>query len=139
MRAAFNTTCDLINGPGGPDPGNVRVSGACRAVPETHQLPTSLPLSDRVAYITMIFATPLPPLVTPDGDDYVLNMGWADMIAIPSGNIPVYQVLFVELVDTYAFPDYYRAHVREIPGLVFLGQESGYLLVQQDGSRILVT
>lgn len=139
MRARFNTTCDIITGASSPIPGEVIFTCPCRFVPETKELPLTDPLSDRVAYVTMDGGIPVGPDVSGGPDMYISNYGYANVVSIPSGNIPVYQIMFTEVVLHIPGPLYYRAHVRVIPGLDFLGQETLEALTQEDGSLILVT
>lgn len=139
MRAELNTTCDVVTGPSAAVPGVIVFSGPCRFVPETKEIPESQPLTERIAYVTFDTAVVLGPLVTGGPDLYNYDYSWSDIVAIPSGNIPIYQVLFVESVAPFGRPVYHRSHVRYSPGIPVLLQEDLFSLLQEDSSFILIT
>ncbi len=139
MRADYNQTCDVITGPSSPIPGVVIFSCPCRFVAETKEIPLTDPLSDRVAYVTMDGGIPSGPDVIGGPVSYTSDFGFANLIAVPSGNVPVYQVLFVEVVVNIPGPFYARAHVRLRPDLAFLAQETLDYLLQEDTSLLVVT
>ena len=111
-RADFNTTCDLVYGASGLFPGVAYASGPCRVVPEAFEILSLVPLSDRVAYITLDFAIPNDALVANIGTVFTTSYDFADVIVVPSGGDTTYGVLFVETVTYLGQPIYYRAHVR---------------------------
>lgn len=139
MRAVFDTTCDFVAGPSTATPGVVRFTCPCRVVAEYLELPQSIPMSDRLAYITEDTDVPTSPSVSAVGEVYTTDYGMADRVAVPSGNIPIYEVLFVELVIPHLTNPYYRSHVRQIPDLAVLLQEDLYPLLQEDGNLLLLT
>lgn len=115
MRAPFDTTCDLIYGPGGLSPGTVYATGVCRFVPLSPEDILLDPLDERQGYITMEFAIPNQPGVVNSNPLYAVNYDESDLIAIPTGSVPQYQVLFVERMTYRTHPVYYRVHVRFAP------------------------
>lgn len=139
MHAPFNTTCDVVMGPGTATPGLVLFSCPCRVVPEVRQIPDTSPVNERVAYITMDGGAPVGPLVGGGPVTYSSDYNWSDRIAVPSGNVPEYEVLFTEEVIPPTIPLYWRAHVRLVTDLPFLAQETGDALLQESLSRIYVT
>ncbi len=139
MRATYDTTCDVITGPSSPSPGVVIFSCPCRLVFEKKELILTDPLADRIAYITMDGGIPVGPNSIGGPAVYTVDYGYANIVSIPSGNLPVYQVLFTEVVLHIPSPLYYRAHVRVIPSLSLLAQETLDYLLQEDTSWLLVT
>lgn len=111
-RLPYNTTCDLIYGASGAHPGVVYASGACRLVPNLVQLPQLIPLANRVAYVDLEFAVPNQGKVTGSSLDYTTDYAYADLVAIPSGFVANFQVLFVEKVSPFHGGLYYRAHLQ---------------------------
>lgn len=115
MRAPYDTTCDLVYGPSGAVPGTVYSTRSCRLVFDSHELIQSLPFSERVAYITMDGPAANSYRFTDHGGgDYDLDFSFADLVAVPSGGVPGYQVLFVEEVVYKSHPVYYRVHVQNV-------------------------
>jgi hypothetical protein len=139
MRAQYDNTCDFVTGPGAPIPGVVSFFGPCRVVTEIEEVIATSPLSERLAYITTSSGVPVGPGVVGGPSSYTTDYLQADTVAIPSGNVPTYQVMFVETVTPFGRPSYQRAHVRLLPTLPVLGQEDFYPLVQEDLSLIVVT
>jgi len=139
MRAISNTSCDVVAGPGSATPGAILFSGPCRLVEERHEFPLTVPLTDRVAYVTMDSGVPSGPGVTMVGETYTSDYSMSDRIAIPSGNVAVYEVLFTESMIPYGTPAYVRAHVRIVPDLAVLLQETLSPLLQEDSSLLLIT
>lgn len=115
-RGPFDTTCDLVYGANGINPGVRYASGVCRFVPDEIEVPTLFPLSDRVAYVTMDFAIPNSPVSVGTSGIVTTNYDYADFIAIPHGSNDYFQVLFVETVAYRRGGPYIRAHVRPAPG-----------------------
>ena len=113
MRAPYDTTCDIVDGPGTGSPGAVRHAGVpCRFVDDTRVFQREKWLDLDVAYVTMdesdvhaFFQTTVPPDVeTVDAK--------CDRLAIPSGAAAGYTVLWTERVSNPGHADYYRAHVK---------------------------
>jgi hypothetical protein len=140
-RLPYDTVCDLVYGSSGLDPGVVYATGPCRFVWEQVQLPLLFPLSGRIGYITLDFSVPTQAAVSVVGSVYHTDYSYADLIAIPSGSVPNYQVLFVETVSYRSNPTYYRAHVQIVVPVVLprLLQEDGSLLLQEDLSSLLLS
>jgi len=111
-RLPFDTTCDLIYGPSGSIPNTVYATCSCRVVRENYQLPDTLPLTLRRAYITLDAFLPTGPQVVQTGSSFASNYDFSDRIAVPSGSVPNWSVLFVETVNYLTEPQYYRAHVQ---------------------------
>jgi len=111
MRAEFNTTCDLINGPSAASPGVVRESGPCRFVAELYEVFETYPFDTRAGYLTLDFSIPNGPPDPGTGGLLTFDWGFADRVAIPSGATPLFTVLFVEVVNYLSHPVYYRAHL----------------------------
>jgi hypothetical protein len=114
-RAPFDTSCDIYYGPGGLSPGAKYATANCRFVPDTIEGPLLYPLTDRVAYITMDSVVPNQPSVSGTDENVSYDYDASDIIAIPSGGTPVYQVLFVERLAYRTHTPYVRAHVRLFP------------------------
>lgn len=117
MRAIYNTTCDIIDGPGTASPGTVRHAAVpCRLVVETIIKPFEKWLRARTHYVTLDEANILggfveatsPTTFTVDTDD-------ADRLAIPSGAAAGYTVIFTEVITPLIDPVYRRAHVVNVP------------------------
>jgi len=139
MRAVYNSTCDFVSGPSTASPGVIRFSGLCRFVEERIQIPLTTPLDERLAYVTVDAGVPYGPNVLSIGEVYTVDYTYSDRVAIPSGMVPAYEVLFVELVTPVPGNAYYRAHVRLIPELSILLQEDMESILQEDGAVILLT
>jgi len=111
-RAAFNTTCDLVWGPGTATPGVVRVANVpCRYVPEDIELPTLERMAGRLAYVNMDAATPQLATIGGSIDAQTLDYDFADRIAIPSGVAPIYLALLNETLTPGVGTPYVRCHV----------------------------
>jgi len=138
MRAELNTTCDVITGPTTATPGVIVFSGMCRLVPETKEIPLTSPISERLAYVTMDAGAPVGPVATGGPEVFTVDYGKANLIAIPMGNVPAFQVLFTEVLTPFVRPIYYRAHIRYFPELQVLAQENSYALLQEGGGFLLI-
>lgn len=138
MRADLNTTCDVITGPTTAMPGVIVFSGMCRFVPEKKEIPLTSPISERLAYVTMDAGVPVGPAVSGGPEVFAVDYGKSNLIAIPMGNVPAFQVLFTEVLTPFVRPIYYRAHVRYFPELEVLAQEDYYALLQEGGGFILI-
>lgn len=112
MRAPYDNTCDLYYGLSGLLPYTRYASGPCRFVKERFAVASFEPFSERVAYVTMDFAVPNVPRVTPAGLVLSTDYTYADLLAVPSGSMPAYQVILVEDVAYYGESVYVRVHVR---------------------------
>lgn len=139
MRAEFNTTADFITGPGTAIPGEVVFSGPCRFVRELKEVPSTAPLDERLAYITVDAGIPQGPGISGGPEIYGADYSQSDIVAIPTGNVAAYEVLFVEHVTPFYGTPYWRAHVRYIPNLLVLAKEDGGFLLQENGAYILVS
>jgi len=117
MRAQYDTTCDIIDGPAGTFPGVVRHANVpCRLVIEGQIIPVDKWLKTRTHHVTLDEAdihggqvnaiTPVLFHVTTDN---------ADRLAIPSGAAAGYTVIFTEVVTPLIDPVYRRAHVVNVP------------------------
>lgn len=112
-RAPYNTTCDIIDGPGTATPGNVRHANVpCRYVEDDRVVQREKWLDFDAAYITMdesdvhaVFSFTVPP-------DYEILTEECDRIAIPSGAAAGYTVLWTEEVFPDVGASYFRAHVK---------------------------
>jgi hypothetical protein len=111
-RLPYNTSCDLIYGPSGLNPGVSYATGPCRLVGELVQVPSILPLSDRVSYLTLDFAIPNQAKITSSWPTVDADYSYADLVAVPSGIPPNYQILFVESVQPALSPSYLRCHLQ---------------------------
>lgn len=128
-RAPFNTTCDIVYGLHGAFPGVVRGSGPCRLVAERVQIIKVKPLHYRLDYVTLDVLFPGEPVVSNVGGLYTVDYDAADLIAVPSGSTPKYQVMFVETVTYLSHPVYYRAHVRSYPSTGGISSPAGGVLL----------
>lgn len=113
-RGPFDTTVDLIYGAKGLTPGLIYSTRSCRFVPLLFPISPLIPFSNRVAYVTMDG-----PIVNvaqfvyiPLLQIYRGDLGFADLLAIPHGHAPNYQVLFVEPITYRSHPPYFRVHVQ---------------------------
>jgi hypothetical protein len=113
-RKPFDTSCDLIYGPNGLVPNTVYATGSCRVVPLITETPFVPPLSQQTAYITLDFAIPNGPRVTGSDPVWTYDYSYADVIAVPAGNIVSYQVIEVQRVLYRSHAVYYRAYVRPV-------------------------
>ena len=120
-RAAFNTTCDLVRGPNHVDAGDRYATCACRFVLERTEVPGIEPLQDRVAYVTLESFRPTEPSVVMAAETAFTDYGDADRIAIPAGGPVLFSVLWVEEVIWRGQLRYWRAMVRMVSVLPFLG------------------
>lgn len=116
MRADYDTTCDVIDGPGTATPGNVRHAGVqCRLVDDSIVFQREKWLDQDVAYVTMDESDVHAVLVSAGGPDFVTVDAECDRLAIPSGAAAGYTVLWTESVSPDGAAVYYRAHVRASP------------------------
>lgn len=111
-RAPFNTTCDVYCGPESASPGALRGTFDCRLVLQTGIVLTGTGHPVRVSWVTMDAIQPRGSWDIPSFD---VTPGKADQIAIPSGTLPAWWVIFSEKVDWKGRPVYYRAHVAALP------------------------
>lgn len=116
MKAPYDTTCDIIDGPGTMTPGNVRHANVpCRLVGDLIVHTREKWLNLDVAYVTMdetdvhaeIFQAPV--------GVYTITDANCDRLAIPSGAAASHTVLWTESISPFGQPVYYRAHVRASP------------------------
>lgn len=113
-RGSFNTTCDLIKGPGASSPGSVYSTRDCRLVGEIYQDMSLSPFSLRRYYVTMEGAKPNEAASTNIGEVFSFDFAKADRIALPSGVAANFVVLFVEYVTQGPEPNYYRVSVADV-------------------------
>jgi hypothetical protein len=112
-RAPYDTTCDIIDGPGTATPGNVRHANVpCRVVDDSIVRQREKWLDLEAAYVTMdetdvhaAFVFAVPP-------DYTITPANCDRLAIPTGAAATHTVLWTESVTQGTDPVYYRAHVK---------------------------
>jgi len=135
-RAAFNTTCDLFQGPGAAAPGQFIGTFDCRLVLADAIFLVGADAPLRVAWMTIEAAIPTgsfsAPILSADS-------ALADRVAIPSGTAPQWWVLFTESVLWQTQPIYWRANLVELPAphLDAIAMETSGLVMQEDTSYIL--
>jgi hypothetical protein len=116
MRAAYDTSCDIVDGPGTLSPGTVRHAGVpCRLVSDLQVFQREKWLDQDVAYVTMDESDVHAVIEFSAPPDYTIKTELCDRLAIPSGAAPGYTVLWTERVSPANQPTYYRAHVRATP------------------------
>src|SRR5215208_5725587 len=115
MRAIYNTTCDIIDGPGTATPGTVRHANVpCRLIIETIIIPLNLFVDQRTHYMTTDELDVHGGVITPDGAQKWRIAGLrADRIAIQSGAAAGYTALWEELVTPSSGTPYLRVHLRD--------------------------
>jgi len=98
MRREFDTTCDLINGPGAAAPGVVRVAGAaCRVVIDDFFVDTQPPLDACRRYFTISAAEPRGPTnIDLTGDKWRFDFTFSDRVVFASIPATTWQVQRVE-------------------------------------------
>lgn len=114
-RLPYDSSCSLVYGPAGANPGQVYATGPCRFVYEKQQIPLLAPLSSRIAYVTLDFAKPNQAHVSISGTKFITNYAYADLIQVGPLNFAAYLVLFVEAVNYRSHGPYYRAHIDQFP------------------------
>lgn len=114
-RAPYDTTADLILGPGVPGAGTVYRTIDCRFVPQTQIGYEGLPLALSSVWITF----DPPGAHTPDFTFAV--GGWscdvtrADDVAVPSGAVPEWWVCEMAAVFAPGQPVYVRVSLAPLP------------------------
>jgi hypothetical protein len=111
-RKPYDTSCDLIYGANGASPGGIYASGPCRVVPLRTETTQIQPFASQYAYITMDFAIPTGPNVVNADPVFTYDFSYSDLIAVPNGIPPNFQVLEVQKMAYKSHPVYYRAVVR---------------------------
>lgn len=112
MRAPYDTTCDIIDGPGTATPGNVRHANVpCRVVGDSIVFQREKWLDLDVAYVTMDEADVHANIIA-SGTDWLIQTNHCDRLAIPSGAAAGFTVLWTESVSLALGVVYYRAHVK---------------------------
>jgi hypothetical protein len=116
MKSPYDTTCDIIDGPGTVTAGTIRHSNVpCRVVSDLIVFQREKWLLQDVAYVTMDESDVHSAITTPDNLVFTITDGFADRLAIPSGGAATHTVLWTEMVSPAGQPAYYRAHVRASP------------------------
>jgi len=116
MRAVYDTTCDIINGPGTASPGTVRHANVpCRLVVETIILPREKWVMFRTHYVTMDEFDCHAEIITTTGVIYEIITKNCDRLAIPSGAASGYTVLWTEAITPTHGTPYLRVNVRNSP------------------------
>lgn len=116
MRAVLDTTCDIIDGPSGANPGVVRHANVpCRIVPQVQILPVPKFLNLRTHWINMDEMDCIGAAIAAGGGPlFSVNLDFGDRIAIPSGAAADYVVLWTEDVTPFGEPTYRRANVTDL-------------------------
>ena len=114
MRAPFNTTATIYDGPGTATPGFPRlVNFACRLVPDDYFKDFTAPLSESISYLTMEADEPHASANTPTGPGvWTFDFSKADRVVIALFPDITWVVVRVELC-TWPSPSspYWRAHL----------------------------
>ena len=112
MRKPFDTTCDVYKGPGTTTPGLFVGTFPCRYVREDGIFAIGNGHVPIPAYMTIEGYTPVGFWTVPFlGVDASL----ADQIAIPSGNVPMFWVIYTDVIVWHVQPAYYRAYLAFLP------------------------
>lgn len=111
-RAPFNTTCDIFAGPGSPVPFAFIGTCDCRLVvnDDIDVIGTDQPIIH--GWVTMDAITPVGAFVPPY---LTLDPTRAYQIAIPSGTLPHWWILFVEEITYLLHPVYRRCQIVLLP------------------------
>lgn len=121
MRAPFNTTVTLLDGPGTATPGFPRVVDApARLVPDPEFRTQGGPESASMVYLTMDAAAPIGPLPTDTGGGvWTFDYSKADRAQVANVAGVTWVVVRVELcTPPTPEPSYYRLHlVADLPPL----------------------
>lgn len=108
MRGVFNTSCDLFQGADALLPFSLIGTFPCRLVTADAIFLVGQDSPTRFGYLTIQGTSPRGAWVPPEVST---NIGIADLVAIPSGSSPQFQVLFTESVLWQAQPLYFRANL----------------------------
>lgn len=111
-RAAFNTTCDIIYGPGTATPGDVKATVDCRLVVEDGITLEGVGAPTRGHYLTHNGSPNVPAWSSPA---FGMDPQLADQVAIPAGDPPNWWVLWEEVIAWDGQTTYYRSHLIALP------------------------
>lgn len=112
VRAPYNTTANLITGPGMVPPNSVFATVPARFVEETDTPILSGIDGKRSAYVTLDGPAPTAPPITTLGQTLSMDFDFGDRIEIPAGSGNLYTIIFVERMNPpFGAASYYRAHV----------------------------
>lgn len=113
MRAPFNTTCTLRDGPSTATPGFPRVvDAACRLVSDEYFRSVELPNHNALAYFTIDVSLPRGPQTTDlGGDTWRYEYGFADRVEFAVLAGVSWKVLRVDLCTWFKYPPYWRAEI----------------------------
>jgi hypothetical protein len=115
-KAPYDTTCDIIDGPGSLTPGTIRHAGVpCRLVSDNIVFQREKWMDQDTAYVTMDESDVHAAFINAGLDMHIVDGSVCDRLAIPSGAPAGYTVLWTEAVNYAGHPTYYRAHVRPVP------------------------
>lgn len=137
MRGPFNTTCDIICGPGSATPGVLRGTFPCRYVAADGIFLVGAHSPGRVGWITVAGILPRGPWTAPG---IGMDVSVADLVAVPSGVAPQYYVLYTDEVFWRGQPLYYRANLVLLPHphIDAIQQEDFTYILQEDDDFIIV-
>src|SRR6185369_5548047 len=112
MRKPFNTTCSIFAGPGTGTPGLLRGNFNCRFVVEDgiHSIGVGCPSIP--AYLTLQGYEPRGGWTFPY---FGMDSTLCDRVAIPAGTIPVYWVLYTDVIIWGIQAPYFRAYLVSLP------------------------
>lgn len=111
-RAAFNTTCDIYEGPGGSSPGSLIGTFDCRFVIADSINMVGVGAINPIGWITLDGVEPVGVWTNPG---WGVDPGLANQIAVPSGSSPSLWVFWVEEIIHGSQSPYYRATVGALP------------------------
>lgn len=136
-RGAFNTTCDLYEGPGGASPGAFVGTCDCRLVFEDAIFMVGTDSPAAAHYFTLADFVPVGAW---DAPFYAVDSDLAYRVAIPSGSPPQWWVLWTHSILWQTQPLYYRGTLEFLPAphLDAILMESGSLILKEDTSYILL-
>lgn len=118
-RAPFNTTCDFVRGPtsvAGPPFAVYRTGVPCRVVPQARIVQLDYPQSYSVRWITYPGDAAVTNAVVSLGvAGGSVDQGRCDLVAVPSGNVPLWSAARGETISPYAGIQYRRAQLVPYP------------------------
>lgn len=112
MRAAFNSTCDVMTGPAGVPPNTVVATNVpCRIVSDALIVRRSKVMSRETAHVTMDAHEPTGMMLGMGATDYSGDTDTHDLLAIPSGAAFDWHVVWVEVITPNVGSIYFRVYV----------------------------
>jgi len=118
MRATFNTTCEIVSGPGATPPNEYKGEFACRHVLEDAITTVGAGAPVIFAYLTIETEEPTGAWTLPI---LGLDTDLADRVYFADPELPAYYVLYTVVIDWLSQTPYYRSYLVKIPNNPVLG------------------